>query len=253
MLIKQGFPDRPAFGTRSPRRSCPGSRRASSAPTLPPPPPRPRARLREAGPRRRAVPGRRRRRARSRFRARRAARRRTRRCVPRGHARVRLGEPGGASGARDSHDRFELIAEVVAAALRRLGVVTPGSARCRASTAPAPGASTPAAGRSSPGSGSGSSPAAAHVGGVLVVNDSRLLRETLDPVYAALGLEWDSGDRRRDRGRGPGDDARRRRAGPHRRARQRFDARARGDRSGDPRPGRRPRGGARAPDIIWSW
>jgi octanoyl-[GcvH]:protein N-octanoyltransferase len=32
---------------------------------------------------------------------------------------------------------------------------------------------------------------AAHLGAVLVVSDSELLRRTLEPVYAALELEWD--------------------------------------------------------------
>ena len=32
---------------------------------------------------------------------------------------------------------------------------------------------------------------AAHVGGVVVVSHSKLLRDILEPVYSALGLEWD--------------------------------------------------------------
>jgi hypothetical protein len=32
---------------------------------------------------------------------------------------------------------------------------------------------------------------AAHVGGVIVVRDSRRVRAALEPVYAAMGVDWD--------------------------------------------------------------
>lgn len=91
------------------------------------------------------------------------------------------------SGTRE---RFALIAEVVATALCRLGV----DARIGEIAGEyCPGAwSVNARGRLKlVGIGQRIVAGAAHVGGVLVVSDSRLVRETLEPVYSALGLDWD--------------------------------------------------------------
>jgi octanoyl-[GcvH]:protein N-octanoyltransferase len=89
-----------------------------------------------------------------------------------------------------THERFELIASLIARALRRLGV------DARVGEVPGeycPGAwSVNARGRVKlAGIGQRLVAGAAHAGGVLVVPDSELLRATLEPVYAALGLDWD--------------------------------------------------------------
>ena len=85
--------------------------------------------------------------------------------------------------------RFELVAGVVAGALRRLGV------DARVGEVPGeycPGAwSVNARGKCKlSGLGQRMIAGGAHVGGVVVVTDSRLLREALEPAYAALGLDW---------------------------------------------------------------
>lgn len=88
------------------------------------------------------------------------------------------------------HARFRAIAEIVAAAFQRLGV------DARIGEVPGeycPGAySVNAGGRVKlMGAGQRITGGAAHVGGVIVVGDSRRIRDVLVPVYAALGLDWD--------------------------------------------------------------
>jgi lipoate-protein ligase A len=86
--------------------------------------------------------------------------------------------------------RFELVAGIIAAALRRLGVdaqvgEVPGE-YC-------PGAhSVNAAGRRKlMGVGQRLIAGGAHVGGVVVVDGAEVVNEVLDPVYAKLGLSFD--------------------------------------------------------------
>ncbi len=88
-----------------------------------------------------------------------------------------------------TRDRFELLAEIIVGALRRLGV------DARVGEVPGeycPGAwSVNARGESKlAGLGQRMIAGGAHVGGVLVVSDSTLLRTALEPAYAALGLDW---------------------------------------------------------------
>jgi lipoate-protein ligase A len=89
-----------------------------------------------------------------------------------------------------THGRFESIAGLVAAALTRIGV------DARVGEVPreyCPGAwSVNARGRTKlAGIGQRLIAGGAHAGGVLVVTDSELLREALVPVYDALELDWD--------------------------------------------------------------
>ena len=86
--------------------------------------------------------------------------------------------------------RFQELADLLAAALRRLGV--------DARVGEVPGEYCPgdysinARGRTKlMGVGQRIIAGAAHVGGVIVVGDSARVREILLPVYAALGLAWD--------------------------------------------------------------
>ncbi len=86
--------------------------------------------------------------------------------------------------------RFEWIAGLIAGALARLGV------DARIGEVPGeycPGAwSVNAGGRTKlAGIGQRLIAGGAHAGGVLVVSGSELLRSALEPVYAALELEWD--------------------------------------------------------------
>ena len=88
------------------------------------------------------------------------------------------------------HARFEMVAALTAEALRRLGV--------DARVGPLPGEYCPGAysvnarGRTKlMGVGQRVLPAAAHIGGVIVVDGADLVTEALIPVYRALGLEWD--------------------------------------------------------------
>lgn len=86
--------------------------------------------------------------------------------------------------------RFEAISEIVAAALRRLGVdarigevageYCPGEYSVNARGV-----------RKLMGVGQRVIRGAAHVGGVLVVRDSARVRAALEPVYAAMQLAWD--------------------------------------------------------------
>ena len=89
-----------------------------------------------------------------------------------------------------THERFEWIAGLVARSLRRLGV------DARVGEVPGeycPGAwSVNAGGRTKlAGIGQRLIAGGGHAGGVLVVTGSDLLREALEPVYAALELDWD--------------------------------------------------------------
>jgi octanoyl-[GcvH]:protein N-octanoyltransferase len=91
---------------------------------------------------------------------------------------------------RTTHERFALFAGVIERALRRLGV------DARIGEIPGeycPGAwSVNAGGRVKlAGIGQRIVSGAAHLGAVLVVTDSGLVRRTLEPVYAALELDWD--------------------------------------------------------------
>lgn len=86
--------------------------------------------------------------------------------------------------------RFEETAEIIAAALRRLGV------DARVGEVPneyCPGGySVNARGqRKLAGIGQRLVAGAAHVGGVLVAGESKRIVDVLIPVYSALGLEWD--------------------------------------------------------------
>jgi octanoyl-[GcvH]:protein N-octanoyltransferase len=92
--------------------------------------------------------------------------------------------------AARTHARFERLAGTCAAALRSLGV------DARVGEVPGeycPGAwSVNAAGRSKlVGIGQRIISGGAHLGVVIVVRDSALVREALVPVYEALGLAWD--------------------------------------------------------------
>lgn len=90
---------------------------------------------------------------------------------------------------RDIGRRFETVARLCAAALRQLGV----DARVgEVEGEYCPGAFSVNAGgrRKLMGVGQRIVRGAAHVGGVLVVDDSARVREALVPVYAALGLAW---------------------------------------------------------------
>jgi len=89
-----------------------------------------------------------------------------------------------------THERFEWIAGLVARALERLGV----DARVGEIAGEyCPGAwSVNARGQVKlAGIGQRLIAGAAHAGGVLVVTGSELLRSALEPVYAALELDWD--------------------------------------------------------------
>jgi lipoate-protein ligase A len=99
--------------------------------------------------------------------------------------------------ARPEHDpksgvlpRFEEITGIMAAALRSLGL------DARIGEVPGeycPGAYSVNAGgrRKLMGVGQRLAPAAAHVGGVVVVADAPRIRDVLVPVYRAMDLEWD--------------------------------------------------------------
>ena len=90
----------------------------------------------------------------------------------------------------DTHQRFELIAGIVAAALRALGVdarvgEVPGEYCPGAWSVNARGAVKLA------GIGQRLITGGAHAGGVVVAGGSAELRAALEPVYEALELEWD--------------------------------------------------------------
>jgi octanoyl-[GcvH]:protein N-octanoyltransferase len=98
-------------------------------------------------------------------------------------------DPNPPSG---THSRFEQLSKLLAGAVRRLGV------DARVGEVPGeycPGAySVNARGRSKlVGIGQRIVSGGAHLGVVVVVRDSALVREALIPVYDALGLEWDPG------------------------------------------------------------
>ncbi len=90
----------------------------------------------------------------------------------------------------NTHARFEATAELMAAALARLGV------DARVGEVPreyCPGAYSVNAGgrRKLVGVGQRVIARAAHVGGVIIVAQSERVRAVLEPVYRALGLDWD--------------------------------------------------------------
>jgi octanoyl-[GcvH]:protein N-octanoyltransferase len=96
-------------------------------------------------------------------------------------------DPNPTSG---THSRFEQLSELLADAVRRLGV------DARVGEVPGeycPGAYSVNARGSSKlvGIGQRIVSGGAHLGVVVVVRDSALVREALIPVYDALGLEWD--------------------------------------------------------------
>ena len=100
-----------------------------------------------------------------------------------------LATPDPRPAAR-THARFEELAELIAAALRELGV--------DARVGEVPGEYCPgewsvnARGRTKlVGIGQRIVSGGAHLGVVIVVRDSALVRDVLIPVYEALGLEWD--------------------------------------------------------------
>jgi octanoyl-[GcvH]:protein N-octanoyltransferase len=88
--------------------------------------------------------------------------------------------------------RFEEMADVMVAALRRLGVDAMVGEVPREYC---PGAYSVSAGgrKKLIGMGQRMIAGAAHVGGVVVVGESERVRDVLVPVYAALGLDWDPG------------------------------------------------------------
>ena len=93
------------------------------------------------------------------------------------------------SMAAGTHDRFRLMAEIVAATLARVGV----DARIgEVAGEYCPGQwSVNASGRVKlAGIGQRMVSGGAHVGGVLVVRGEEQIRDVLVPVYEALGLEW---------------------------------------------------------------
>jgi len=88
------------------------------------------------------------------------------------------------------HARFAEVAELIAAALRRLGVdarigEVPGEYCPGAWSVNARGA------RKLMGVGQRVIRGAAHVGGVIVVRDAARVRAALEPVYAAMGVAWE--------------------------------------------------------------
>jgi octanoyl-[GcvH]:protein N-octanoyltransferase len=89
-----------------------------------------------------------------------------------------------------TRERFEWLATLVARVLTRLGV---DAAVGEVEGEYCPGAwSVNARGRVKlAGIGQRLIAGGAHAGGVVVVSQSKLLRDVLVPVYAALGLEWD--------------------------------------------------------------
>ncbi|HET8975835.1 MAG TPA: hypothetical protein VFN15_04315 [Solirubrobacterales bacterium] len=92
---------------------------------------------------------------------------------------------------RRTYERFEEMAGVVAAALKRLGIdarvgEVPGEYCPGAYSVNARGATKLS------GVGQRMIRGGAHVGGVVVAAGEDLLARVLDPVYAALGLEWDT-------------------------------------------------------------
>ena len=90
---------------------------------------------------------------------------------------------------RGIHDRFRELSGLLVRAFERLGVAS--------SVGELPGEYCPgeysihAGGRKVMGVGQRLARHAAHIGGVIVVSDGRLVRNALLPVYDALGLEWD--------------------------------------------------------------
>ncbi|MFL5871172.1 MAG: biotin/lipoate A/B protein ligase family protein [Solirubrobacterales bacterium] len=91
---------------------------------------------------------------------------------------------------RRTHERFEELAEIVAEALRGLGVdarigEVPGEYCPGAWSVNARGAVKLA------GLGQRIVRGGAHLGAVIVVSGDDLIRQALEPVYAALGLDWD--------------------------------------------------------------
>ena len=86
--------------------------------------------------------------------------------------------------------RFAAVADLIAAALRRIGVdarvgEVPGEYCPGGHSVNARGA------RKLMGVGQRVIRGAAHVGGVIVVQDSARVRAVLEPVYAAMGFAWD--------------------------------------------------------------
>jgi lipoate-protein ligase A len=87
-------------------------------------------------------------------------------------------------------ERFDAVAAWIAAALRRLGV----DARVGAVAGeycPGPHSVNARGLRKLAGVGQRVVRGAAHVGGVIVVRESARVRAGLEPVYAALGIDWD--------------------------------------------------------------
>jgi lipoate-protein ligase A len=87
------------------------------------------------------------------------------------------------------HDRFRALSSLLVGAFARLGVT--------ASIGELPGEYCPGeysihtAGRKVMGVGQRLARRAAHIGGVIVVADGRLVRDALLPVYTAMKLDWD--------------------------------------------------------------
>jgi len=87
-------------------------------------------------------------------------------------------------------ERFDAAAALCAGALRRLGVDARVGAVPR-EYCPGPHSVNARGRRKLVGIGQRVVRGAAHVGGVVVVRDSARVRAALEPVYSALGLDWD--------------------------------------------------------------
>lgn len=96
---------------------------------------------------------------------------------------------GFATGTRE---RFVETAELIAAALRRLGLDA-RVGEVAGEYCPGEWSVNHAGAQKLAGIGQRTVAGGAHVGGVLVVRGEQELREALVPVYEALGLEWDPG------------------------------------------------------------
>jgi lipoate-protein ligase A len=86
--------------------------------------------------------------------------------------------------------RFEMLAEILIAALRELGVDA-RAGEVPGEYCPGPSSINARGRRKLVGSGQRLVASGAHVGGVIVVDCADLVNETLTPVYGALGYDWD--------------------------------------------------------------
>ena len=92
--------------------------------------------------------------------------------------------------ARRTVERFEWVAGTVCSGLEKLGLAVE-TGRLAGEYCPGDHSVILDGNRKVAGLGQKMIPGAAHVGVVITVSGSSRLREVLDPVYGALGLEWD--------------------------------------------------------------